>query len=459
MRGRHRTAGSCDVSPKTGSGPAPSSSGPLTVLVVGGGGREHALAWKLAQSERVARVLVAPGNAGTAREPRVENVPVGAEDIEGLLALARERSAGLTVVGPEAPLVAGIADRFRAEGLRIFGPGAAAARLEGSKAFTKAFLESHGIPTARYAEFTDPAEAAAWVRGHAAPLVVKADGLAAGKGVVVARSRSEAIAAVDDMLRGRAFGDAGRRIVIEEFLTGEEASFICVVGGGEAVPLASSQDHKAAGEGDTGPNTGGMGAYSPAPVVDEAVHARIMREIIRPTVDGMAAAGTPYTGFLYAGLMIDTDGAPRVIEFNCRLGDPETQPILLRLRSDLLDLVEAALDGGLARVRPAWDDRAALGVVMAAAGYPGSYDKGHPISGLDADVPHTRIFHAGTAVDGDRVVTSGGRVLCVCGLGKDVGRAQRRALERVGTVEWTGAWHRRDIGHRAVARERGGHRR
>ena len=441
------------------SGFAPSSNDPLTVLVVGGGGREHALAWKLAQNERVTRVLVAPGNAGTAHEPRVENVPVGAEDIEGLLALARERSVDLTVVGPEAPLVAGIADRFQAEGLRIFGPGAAAARLEGSKAFTKAFLAGHGIPTARYAEFIDPTEAAAYVREHAAPMVVKADGLAAGKGVVVAQSEAEALAAVDDMLSGRAFGDAGRRIVIEEFLTGEEASFICVVGGGESVPLASSQDHKAAGEGDTGPNTGGMGAYSPAPVVDSAVHERIMREIVRPTVEGLTAAGTPYTGFLYAGLMIGADGAPRVIEFNCRLGDPETQPILLRLRSDLLDLIEAAIDGGLSRVRPDWDNRAALGVVMAAAGYPGSYDKGHPISGLDDDVPHTKVFHAGTAVDGDHAVTSGGRVLCVCGLGKDVSRAQHVAYERVGTVDWNGAWHRRDIGHRAVARERDRHRR
>ena len=456
VRGRHRTAGSRDVTPASGPGYASSSNEPLTVLVVGGGGREHALAWKLAQSERVARVLVAPGNAGTAREPRVENVPVRAEDIEGLLALARERSVDLTVVGPEAPLVAGIADRFRAEGRRIFGPDAAAARLEGSKAFTKAFLAGHGIPTARYAEFTDPAEAAACVRGHAAPLVIKADGLAAGKGVVVAQSRAEALAAVDGMLSGRAFGDAGRRIVIEEFLAGEEASFICVVSGREVVPLASSQDHKAAGEGDTGPNTGGMGSCSPAPVVNDAVHERIMREIVRPTVDGMAAAGTPYTGFLYAGLMIDAGGAPRVIEFNCRLGDPETQPILLRLRSDLLDLVEAALDGGLARVRPEWDDRAALGVVMAAAGYPGSYDKGHPISGLDGDVPHTRVFHAGTAIDGDRVVTSGGRVLCVCGLGEDIAQAQRRALVRVGTVDWDGAWHRRDIGQRAVVREREG---
>ena len=440
---------------KPDSGRSPSSNGPLTVLVVGGGGREHALAWKLAQSERVARVLVAPGNAGTASEPGVENVAVGAEDIDGLVTLARERSVDLTVVGPEAPLVAGIADRFEAEGLRIFGPSAAAARLEGSKAFTKAFLASRGIPTARYADFTDPAEAARYVREHGAPIVIKADGLAAGKGVVVAQSEDEALATVDEMLSGRAFGDAGRRIVIEEFLAGEEASFICVVGGGEAVPLASSQDHKRAGEGDTGPNTGGMGACSPAPVVDAAVHERIMREIVRPTVRGLAASGTPYTGFLYAGLMIDSGGAPRVVEFNCRLGDPETQPILLRLHSDLLDLVEAAIDGELSRARPEWDDRAALGVVVAAAGYPGSYDKGHPIAGLDADVPHTRVFHAGTAFDGDRVVTSGGRVLCVCGLGEDVSEAQRRALERVRTVDWDGAWHRRDIGHRAVARERG----
>ena len=441
------------MNPAPDSGFSPSSNGPLTVLVVGGGGREHALAWKLAQSERVERVLVAPGNAGTAREPRVENVAVGAEDIEGLLALAHERSVDLTVVGPEAPLVAGIADRFQAEGLRIFGPSAAATRVEGSKAFTKAFLASHGIPTARSAEFTDPAEAAAYVREHGAPIVIKADGLAAGKGVVVSQSEAEALAAVDEMLSGRAFGDAGRRIVIEEFLDGEEASFICVVGGGKAMPLASSQDHKAAGEGDTGPNTGGMGAYSPAPVVDDAVHERIMREIIRPTVEGLATAGAPYTGFLYAGLMIDAGGAPRVIEFNCRLGDPETQPILLRLRSDLLDVVEAAIDGGLSRLRPEWDDRAALGVVMAAAGYPGSYDKGHPIAGLDDDLPDTKIFHAGTAIDGGRIVTSGGRVLCVCGLGEDVSEAQHRALERIGTIGWNGAWHRRDIGHRAVARE------
>ena len=446
------------MAPAPDSGISP-AGGALTVLVVGGGGREHALAWKLAQSDRVARVLVAPGNAGTAREPGVENVAVGAEDVEGLLALAHGRSVDLTVVGPEAPLVAGIADRFAEAGLRVFGPCAAAARLEGSKAFAKAFLSRHGIPTARYAGFTSMDAAASHIRGHGAPIVVKADGLAAGKGVVVAHSEDEALAAAGEMLSGRAFGDAGRRIVIEEFLAGEEASFICVAGGGEAVALASSQDHKTAGEGDTGPNTGGMGAYSPAPVVDAAVHERIMREIVRPTVEGLAAAGTPYTGFLYAGLMIDAAGAPRVIEFNCRLGDPEAQPILLRLRSDLLDLVEAAIDGGLAGVRPEWDERAALGVVMAAAGYPGSCAKGHPIDGLDGDAPDTKIFHAGTSIGGGRVVTSGGRVLCVCGLGEDVTEAQRRALERAGTVGWNGAWHRRDIGHRAVARERGSARR
>ncbi len=455
VRGPRLVAGAGNVTRATGSQPSRSPAGRLTVLVVGGGGREHAIAWKLAQSARVARVLVAPGNAGTAREPGIENVPVQAEDIEGLIALARGRSVDLTVVGPEAPLVAGITDRFAAQGLRIFGPSAAAARLEGSKAFTKAFLASHGIPTAHHAEFTDPAAAAAHVRTQGAPIVIKADGLAAGKGVVVARSEAEALAAVANMLSGQAFGDAGRRIVIEEHLAGEEASFICVVGGGEAVPLASSQDHKAAGEGDTGPNTGGMGAYSPAPVVDKTVHTRIMREIVRPTVAGLAAAGMPYTGFLYAGVMIGANGAPRVIEFNCRLGDPETQPLLLRLRSDLLDLVEAALDGHLSKVHPQWDDRAALGVVMAAAGYPGRYDRGHPIAGLDADMPHTRVFHSGTTGDGDRIVTAGGRVLCVCGLGENVAEARRRTLDRVSMIAWDGAWYRRDIGHRALARDQG----
>lgn len=424
----------------------------LTVLVVGGGGREHALAWKLARSERVAHVLAAPGNAGTAREPRVENVPVGADDIDGLLALANERSVDLTVVGPESPLVAGLADRFAQAGLRIFGPSAAAARVEGSKAFAKAFLAGHGIPTARHAEFTELDEASGYIRDQGAPIVVKADGLAAGKGVVVAHTTADALAAVREMLSGRAFGDAGRRIVVEEYLAGEEASFICVVGRGQVLPLESSQDHKAAGDGDTGPNTGGMGAYSPAPVVDRTAHDRIMREIVHPTVEGLENAGIAYTGFLYAGLMIDAGGAPRVIEFNCRLGDPEAQPILLRLRSDLLDLIDAALDGGLASLRPEWDDRTALGVVMAAAGYPGSYDKGHAIDGLDDDTPNTKIFHAATSIDGHRVVTAGGRVLCVCGLGRGVIEAQRSAYQRVDAVRWPGARCRRDIGHRAVAR-------
>ena len=439
---------------KSGSASSRADGAARTVLVVGGGGREHALAWTLARSERVARVLMAPGNAGTARESGVENVAVEAEDVEGLLALAHERSVDLTVVGPEAPLVAGIADRFAEAGLRIFGPSSAAARIEGSKAFAKAFLSRHGIPTARYAECASLDEAASHIRGHRMPIVVKADGLAAGKGVVVARSEAEALAAAGEMLSGRSFGEAGRRIVIEEFLDGEEASFICVAGGGEVVALASSQDHKAVGEGDTGPNTGGMGAYSPAPVVDSAVHERIMREIVWPAVRGLDAEGIPYTGFLYAGLMIDTAGAPRVIEFNCRLGDPEAQPILLRLRSDLLDLIEAALDGGLSRIQPAWDERAALGVVMAAAGYPGSYCKGYPIAGLDHDAPDIKVFHAGTTVAADRVVTAGGRVLCVCGLGKNVSEAQRRAYGRVETVQWNGVFYRRDIGHRAVAHER-----
>ena len=445
------------MAPRTRSGPGRLPV-PLTVLVIGGGGREHALAWKLVRSERVARVLVAPGNAGTGREPGVENVAVGAEDVDGLLALARERSVDLTVAGPEAPLVAGLADRFGEAGLRVFGPNADAARLEGSKAFTKAFLSRHGIPTAGYAECDSVDEAASHIRGRGTPIVIKADGLAGGKGVVVAQSEAEALAAAREMLSGRAFGDAGRRIVIEEFLAGEEASFICVAGGGEVVALASSQDHKAVGEGDRGPNTGGMGAYSPAPVVDAAVHERIMREIVLPTVAGLAVEGIPYTGFLYAGLMIDTTGTPRVVEFNCRLGDPEAQPILLRLRSDLLDLIEAALDGGLSGVCPVWDERAALGVVMASAGYPGGYRKGHPITGLDDDAPDTKIFHAGTIADAGRVVTSGGRVLCVCGLGREVGEAQRRAYERTAAIRWDGAFYRRDIGHRAVARERGRNR-
>jgi len=422
------------------------------VLIVGGGGREHALAWKCARSARVTQVLVAPGNAGTAREPRCENVAVGADDIEGLLALARARGVDLTVVGPEAPLVAGIVDRFRARGLRIFGPDAACARLEGSKDFTKAFLARHAIPTAGYRSFTDAGAAEAHIRARGAPLVVKADGLAAGKGVTVAHSVEEAVAAARQCLAEDAFGAAGRKVVVEDFLHGEEVSFICIVGGGQVLALATSQDHKARDDGDTGPNTGGMGAYSPAPLVDDALHARIMAEVIEPTVRGLAAEGMHYTGFLYAGLMVDGDGVPRVLEYNCRFGDPETQPVLMRLQSDLVELLDAALDERLAGVAAQWDPRVALGVVMAAGGYPFAYRSGDAIDGLEHDSAHTRVFHAGTALVDSRVSTSGGRVLCVCALGDDVAQAQARAYARVAQIRWPGAYYRRDIGHRAIAR-------
>ncbi len=425
----------------------------MKILIVGGGGREHALAWKAAQSPEVREVLVAPGNAGTAREPGVRNVAVAAEDLDGLLALARDEGVDLTIVGPEAPLVAGIVDRFAAAGLRCFGPTAAAARLEGSKAFTKDFLARHRIPTAAYATFTEVAPALEYLRARGAPIVVKADGLAAGKGVVVARELDEAEAAVRDMLAGNAFGEAGHRVVIEECLTGEEASFICLVDGEHVLPLASSQDHKPVGEGDTGPNTGGMGAYSPAPVVTPEVHRRILEEVIRPTVAGLAAEGCPFTGFLYAGLMIDAAGTPRVLEFNVRFGDPETQPILMRLRSDLVALCQAALDGRLDAVAAQWDPRAALGVVMAAEGYPGPCRKGDVIEGLPADTPETKVFHAGTALRDGRVVTAGGRVLCVTALGETVAAAARRAYAVVEGIHWPGAHYRRDIGHRAIARE------
>ena len=428
----------------------------MKILIVGGGGREHALAWKAAQSPEVDEVLVAPGNAGTAREPGVRNVAVGAEDLDGLLALARDEGVDLTIVGPEAPLVAGIVDRFAAAGLRCFGPTAAAARLEGSKAFTKDFLARHRIPTAAYATFTEVEPALDYLRAQGAPIVVKADGLAAGKGVVVARDLDQAEAAVRDMLAGNAFGEAGHRVVIEECLTGEEASFICLVDGEHVLPLASSQDHKPVGEGDTGPNTGGMGAYSPAPVVTPQVHRRILDEVIRPTVAGLAAEGHPFTGFLYAGLMIDAAGAPRVLEFNVRFGDPETQPILMRLRSDLVGLCQAALDGRLDAVEAQWDPRAALGVVMAAEGYPGPYRKGDVIEGLPEDTPETKVFHAGTALRDGQVVTAGGRVLCVTALGETVAAAARRAYAVVEGIHWPGAHYRRDIGHRAIAREAAG---
>jgi len=426
----------------------------MKVLVVGGGGREHALAWKLAASPRCTRVLVAPGNAGTALEPGCTNVPVAAEDIDGLLALAGAEQVGLTVVGPEAPLVAGIGDRFAEAGLACFGPGRDAARLEGSKRFAKAFLARHGIPTAAYGCFTELEPALEFLASRPLPVVVKADGLAAGKGVVIASEAEAAERAVREMLEGGRFGAAGAAVVIEEFLRGEEASFICLCDGRRALPLASSQDHKARDDGDLGPNTGGMGACSPAPVISPALHDRIMAECMEPTLAGLAAEGIRYTGFLYAGLMIGEDGAPRVLEFNCRLGDPETQPLLLRLRSDLVTLCEAALDGTLAADAAQWDPRTALGVVMAATGYPHDYRKGDAIEGLDDELEHTKVFHAGTRRDGDRVLTAGGRVLCVCALGDGVAAAQTLAYRRVRGITWRGAFYRTDIGHRAIARER-----
>ncbi|WP_018866713.1 MULTISPECIES: phosphoribosylamine--glycine ligase [unclassified Thioalkalivibrio] len=428
----------------------------MNVLVIGNGGREHALAWKLAQSPRIERVLVAPGNAGTAREAKCENVDVGVTDIDALLALAEREAIAFTVVGPEAPLVAGVVDAFRTAGRRCFGPTAKAAQLEGSKSFAKDFMHRHHIPTAAYGSFEDEQAALEFIATHGAPIVVKADGLAAGKGVILAQTEDEARAAVHDMLAGNAFGEAGNRVVIEEFLTGEEASFICMVDGEHVLPLASSQDHKARDNGDHGPNTGGMGAYSPAPVVTDALHARILREVIEPTVRGMAADGERYTGFLYAGVMIDAAGNPKVLEFNCRFGDPETQPILSRLESDLSELVEAALDGRLDAVEARWDARVALGVVLAAGGYPGDYRKGDVISGLEtveAD-PDAHVFHAGTARDVEgRIVTAGGRVLCVVGLGADVKSAQKKAYAAVHQIHFDDIYCRTDIGYRAVARE------
>lgn len=427
----------------------------MKVLVIGGGGREHALAWKAAHSSDVETVYVAPGNAGTAREPKLQNVAVGAEDIDGLLAFARSNGIDLTIVGPEAPLVAGVVDAFGEAGLACFGPSAAAAQLEGSKAFTKDFLARHDIPTAAYCTFTEVEPALAYLREQGAPIVIKADGLAAGKGVIVAMTLDEAEAAVRDMLAGNTFGEAGHRVVIEEFLEGEEASFIVMADGEHVLPMATSQDHKRVGEADTGPNTGGMGAYSPAPVVTAEVHRRIMDEVILPTVRGMAAEGHPYTGFLYAGLMISPDGAPKVIEFNCRFGDPETQPIMLRLKSDLVALCRAALERRLDQVNTEWDERPSLGVVMAAGGYPGSYAKGAVISGLDGlDSDTVKVFHAGTAEQDGQVITSGGRVLCVTALGDSVSEAQRRAYAAVDAIGWDGAFYRRDIGYRAIAREK-----
>jgi len=428
----------------------------LKILVIGAGGREHALAWKLAQSAKVREVIVAPGNAGTATEPKCRNVDVKVTDLDGLLALVGSEGIGLTVVGPEVPLVAGVVDRFRAAGHRIFGPTAAAAQLEGSKAYAKDFLARHNIPTAFYAVHTEVEPALAYLREKGAPIVVKADGLAAGKGVIVAMTLAEAEDAVRDMLSGNAFGDAGARVVIEEFLDGEEASFISMVDGKTALPMATSQDHKRVGDGDTGPNTGGMGAYSPAPVVTDDVHARVMREVVNPTVQGMIADGIPFTGFLYAGLMIDVSGAPKVIEFNVRFGDPETQPVMLRLQSDLVDLVEAAIDERLDTVDAQWDPRPSLGVVMAASPYPETPITGDVIHGLEAVAATAKVFHAGTTLDAQgQVLSAGGRVLCVAALGGTVGEAQRNAYAGVGAIHWAHEFHRRDIGWRAIAREQG----
>jgi phosphoribosylamine---glycine ligase len=427
----------------------------MNILIIGGGGREHALAWKAALSSQANTVFVAPGNAGTAHESGVRNVPVDAGDIEALVAFASENTIGLTIVGPEVPLVAGVVDRFTAAGLRCFGPTRAAAQLEGSKSFSKDFLARHGIPTARYAAFTRVPEAVEYIRAQGGPVVVKADGLAAGKGVILAFTEAQAIAAVEDMLSGNVFGTAGHRVVIEEFLEGEETSFIVMVDGTHILPLATSQDHKARDDGDTGPNTGGMGAYSPAPVVTPGIHRRVMNEVIRPTVHGMAAEGNPFTGFLYAGLMIAADGTPKVLEFNVRFGDPETQPIMLRLKSDLVELCLAALEGELDKVDVEWDERASIGVVLAAGGYPDDYRKGDLIEGLHAaDDKHCKVFHAGTQVRDGHVVTAGGRVLCVCALGETVAEARQQAYRCIGRIKWPDMYYRTDIGYRAIAREK-----
>jgi len=426
----------------------------VKVLVIGNGGREHAIAWKLAQSAKVSEVLVAPGNAGTAGEPKVRNVPIAVTDFDGLVELAKREHVALTIVGPEIPLVGGVVDRFEQHGLKCFGPRAAGAQLEGSKAFTKEFLSRHKIPTAAYRAFTDFAAARDYVRTLTPPVVIKADGLAAGKGVIIAATLADAEATLDRVLRQGAFGAAGTKVVIEDFLRGEEASFIAVVDGTRVVPLASSQDHKTRDDGDRGPNTGGMGAYSPAPVVTPAVHDRVMREIMLPTVRGLMADGIHYRGFLYAGLMIDDAGRPFVIEFNCRLGDPETQPILFRLRTELADVCLSCFDGTLG-VKPIdWDPRATVGVVMASGGYPDAYDTGKAITGLDnATGSDVKVFHAGTKLEGGRVVTDGGRVLCVVGTGDSVRAASEAAYAGVSKITWDGGFYRTDIGYRAIQRE------
>ena len=427
----------------------------MNILIIGGGGREHALAWKAAQSPLADRVYVAPGNAGTALEPKLENVAIAAEDIEALLSFAKAHDVGLTIVGPEAPLVIGVVDAFQAAGMKCFGPTRQAAQLEGSKAFTKDFLARHRIPTAAYGNFSDPDQALDYLHQVGVPIVIKADGLAAGKGVIIAHDLQTAEETIRDMLSGNSFGEAGHRVVIEEFLQGEEASFIVMVDGRNILPMADSQDHKARDNGDQGPNTGGMGAYSPAPVVTPEMHQRIMEQVIRPTVEGMASEGNPYTGFLYAGVMIDAQGIPKVLEYNCRFGDPETQPIMLRMKSDLVAHCLAALEGRLDQERTEWDPRAALGVVMAAGGYPGSYASGEPISGLpETEEEGLKVFHAGTAQHQGEVVTAGGRVLCATALGATVAEAQSNAYRLAGQIRWKEAYYRTDIGYRAVARER-----
>jgi phosphoribosylamine--glycine ligase len=426
----------------------------MKVLIIGSGGREHALAWRCAQADSVEKVFVAPGNAGTAMEPKLENVTIGVDEFAALAEFALAESVALTIVGPEAPLVDGVVDYFRERNLACFGPSKGAAQLEGSKAFTKDFLKKHNIPTAAYQVFTDVAAAIDYIKANGAPIVIKADGLAAGKGVIVAQTEAEAIAAVEDMLSGNKFGEAGHRVVIEEFLVGEEASFIAMVDGRHILPMATSQDHKARDDGDTGPNTGGMGAYSPAPVVTDEVYQRIMDQVIEPTVAGMASDGYPYTGFLYAGLMISPDGQPSVVEFNCRFGDPEAQPVMLRLRSDLADLCLAAVAGKLDTKTAQWDERPAVGVVLAAGGYPESYDKGLPISGLEAVLADEgKVFHAGTTIVGGHVVSNGGRVLCATALGDTVSAAQSAAYNLVNKISWDKMYYRKDIAHRAISRE------
>jgi phosphoribosylamine--glycine ligase len=426
----------------------------MNILIVGEGGREHALAWKAAQSRRVETIFVAPGNAGTAQEEKIRNVAISVNDIDGLIRFSRENNVELCIVGPEGPLVQGITDAFTAAGIKCFGPRKAAAQLEGSKSFAKEFLIRHQIPTASYASFSALAPAIEYIKVQGTPIVIKADGLAAGKGVIIAQSETEAISTLEEILDNSLFGEAGASVVIEEFLQGEEASFMCMVADDRVLPFASSQDHKAAYDGDKGPNTGGMGAYSPAPVVDEAMFEKIMATVIQPTIDGLQADGLPYTGFLYAGLMIDPQGVPRVIEYNCRMGDPETQPIMMRLESDLVELCLAAVNGSLPSAAE-WTDKVALGVVLAAEGYPADYEKGREIQFDDVpdELADIKIFHAGTQQDGAKIKTSGGRVLCACALGDSTQEAQSRAYKAVKLINWSGMWFRSDIGYRAVRRE------